>query len=98
MSKGEITRRHDTVADAIARVAWQVGAQVRREVEGLNPDNRQRPDVQIAFPGRLILTDVVVTHTTDCQQHRLPRVCGRRRKKASRTGNTRAWLLIWARS
>ena len=52
-TNGELRRRHDTVADAIGRVAWQVGAQVQREVEGLNPTNNQRPDVQIVFPGRI---------------------------------------------
>ena len=60
-TKGEVTRRHDAVADAIGRLAWQVGAQVRREVEGLNPDNRQRPDVQ--FPGRTLLADISVSHS-----------------------------------
>ena len=53
------------VADAIARVALQVGGQVRREVEGLDPNSKQRPDLQIAFPGRLLLTDVVVSHTLE---------------------------------
>jgi hypothetical protein len=51
------------VADVIARVAWQEGAQVQREVTGLDPDSNQRPDVQLAFPGRLLLSDVVVSHT-----------------------------------
>ena len=62
-SNGELSRRHDMVADAIARVAWQVGAQVQREVTGLDPDSSQRPDLQLAFPGRLLLSDVVVSHT-----------------------------------
>ena len=63
LANGELRRRHDTVADAIGRVAWQVGAQVQREVEGLNPNTNQRPDVQIVFPGRILLTDVAVSHT-----------------------------------
>ena len=63
MTKGELSRRHDAVADAIARVALQVGAQVRREVEGLDPRSKQRPDLQIAFPGRMLLTDVAVSHS-----------------------------------
>jgi hypothetical protein len=63
MKKGELSRRHDAVADAIGRVAWQVGAQVRREVEGLDPYSRQRPDIQIVFPGRILLTDVVVSNS-----------------------------------
>ena len=63
LTNGELTRRHDAVVDAIARMAWMVGAQVRREVRGLNPDNKQRPDIQIAFPGRMLLTDVAVTYS-----------------------------------
>lgn len=59
---GELSRRHDAVVDAIGRIAWQVGAQVRREVEGLNPLNNQRPDLHIVFPGRVLLTDVAVSH------------------------------------
>ena len=63
MKKGELSRRHDAVADAIGRVAWLVGAQVKREVEGLDPHSRQRPDIQVVFPGRIILTDVVVSNS-----------------------------------
>ena len=40
-----------------------VGAQVRKEARGLNPDNKERPDLQIAFPGRMLLTDVAVTYS-----------------------------------
>ena len=32
-------------------------------MKGLNPQSRQRPDVQIEFPGTMLLTKVVVTHT-----------------------------------
>ena len=35
------------MADAIGRVAWLVGAQVKREVEGLDWHSNQRPDLQI---------------------------------------------------
>ena len=63
MTKGEVSRRHDAVADAIARVAWLVGAQVRREVEWLDPHSKRRPDIQLVFPGRMILSDVVVSHS-----------------------------------
>ena len=57
MKNGEIRRRHDAVVNAVGPVAWQVGAQVMREVEGLDPNSRQRPDLQIvdwpyAFDGR----------------------------------------------
>ena len=60
---GETRRRHDAVVGAISRMAEQVGAQVRTEVGGLDPNSRQRPDIQIAFPGRMVLTDVVVSHS-----------------------------------
>ena len=59
----ELRRRHDAVVDAIGRLAGQVGAQVRTEVGGLDPNSRQRPDIQIVFPGRMLLTDVVVSHS-----------------------------------
>ena len=67
-STGELRRRHIAVANAIARVAWQVGAQVKREVNGLKPGSKLRPDVQLASPGRLLLTDVVVSHTLTAYQ------------------------------
>ena len=58
-----MARRHDAVVDAVSRVAW-LGAQVRKEVEGLDPTgSRQRPDLQIVFPGRMLLTDVAVSHS-----------------------------------
>ena len=40
---GELSRRHHAVVDAIGRVAWLVGAQVRKEVGGLDPNSVQRP-------------------------------------------------------
>ena len=58
-----LRRRHDAVVDAVGRLAGQVGAQVRTEVGGLDPDSRQRPDIQLVFPGRMVLTDVVVSHS-----------------------------------
>ena len=63
LSKGELSRRHDSVVDATPRVAWQVGAQVQREVEGLDPNSKLRPDIQIVFPGQMLLADVVVSHS-----------------------------------
>ena len=51
------------MADGISRVARQVDAQVQHEVGHFNPANKQRPDVQIVFPGRMLLTDVAVSHT-----------------------------------
>ena len=63
LTRGELTRRHDAVVDAIARVAQLVGAQVQKEVHGLDPHSTKRPDLLIVFPGRMLLVDVVVTHS-----------------------------------
>ena len=60
---GELSRRHNAVVDATARFAWLVGAQVQREVKGLDPNSKRRPDLQIVFPGRMMLADVVVSHS-----------------------------------
>ena len=38
---------------AIGRVACQVGAQVKKEEDGLDPHSNQRPDLEIVFPGRI---------------------------------------------
>ena len=58
----EITSRHDEVADALQHAALLIGAQVRREVKGLKRDSNIRPDLQLFFPGRMLLTDVAVSH------------------------------------
>ena len=63
LMKGELSRRHDAIVDAIAQVAWLVRAQVKREVKELDPHSAQRPDLLIVFPGRMLLTDVVVSHS-----------------------------------
>ena len=63
LTRGELTRRHDAVVDATARVARLVGAQVQQEVGGLDPHSTKRPDLFIVFPGRMLLVDVVVTHS-----------------------------------
>ena len=51
------------MVDVIGRVAWMVGAQVQKEVADLGPTSAQRPDLQIVFPGRVLLTDVVISHS-----------------------------------
>ena len=63
MTKGELSHRHDAVANAVARAAWLVGAQVQREVEGLDQRGKKRPDLCIVFPGRMLLADVSVSHS-----------------------------------
>ena len=62
LNKSELSRRHDAIVYAIGCVAWTARAQVGREVEGLDPKSVRRPDLQLAFPGRMLLTDVVVSH------------------------------------
>ena len=62
ITKGELSRRHDAVVDAISRVAGQVGAHVRAEAKGLDPHSKKRPDLHIVFPGRMLLADVAVSH------------------------------------
>ena len=72
IAKGEQTRRHDAVVDAIARVARLVAAQVKKEVVGLVADSgKQRPDLQIAFPGRMLLTDVSVSSSLTAARMKL---------------------------
>ena len=63
MMRGELTRRHDAVVDAVGRVARLVGAQVRTEVRGLDAYSNQRPDMMIVFPGRMLLADISVSHS-----------------------------------
>jgi hypothetical protein len=58
----ELTCRHNEVADALQHAALLIGAQVRREVKGLKRDSNIRPDLQLFFPGRTLLTDVAVSH------------------------------------
>ena len=45
LGRGGLNFRHCEVVDAIGRVAWQMGAQAQRRVEGLDPDSRQRSDL-----------------------------------------------------
>ena len=62
LMNGEGSMRHNAVADTLQHAALLVGAQARREVEGLARDSRIRPDLQLFFPGRMLLTDIVVSH------------------------------------
>jgi len=59
---GEGNNRHNEIADVLQRTALLLGAQARREVKGLADKSNVRPDLQIFFPGRMLLTDVVVSH------------------------------------
>ncbi len=62
LTSGEGYTRHNEIRDALHHVAMMAGAQTRREVEGLSEDSKIRPDLQILFPARMLLTDVVVAH------------------------------------
>jgi hypothetical protein len=58
----EVVLRHDAVVAALWTSVVAVGGQGIREPKGLVSDSLKRPDLQIVFPGHLILTDVVITH------------------------------------
>ena len=36
---------------------------MKKEVDGLDPHSKQLPDLEIVFPGRILLTDVAVSHS-----------------------------------
>jgi hypothetical protein len=62
MMNGEANTRHNEVADVLQHTALLLGAQAKREVQGLVRKSKLRPDLQIFFPGRMLLTDIVVSH------------------------------------
>src|SRR6185437_10579843 len=62
MTSSEGSTRHNEVADVLQHTALLLGAQAKREVRGLVKKSKVRPDLQIFFPGRMLLTDVVVSH------------------------------------
>jgi hypothetical protein len=62
LSKGEISTRHDQVAEQVSRCAQLLGIRVRREATGLDEDTSLRPDLLLTLPGRTVLSDVVVCH------------------------------------
>jgi hypothetical protein len=62
LKRGEATVRHDDVGRALYRVALTMGLKAQLEVKGLDASNQLRPDLLLSLPGRLILTDVAITH------------------------------------
>jgi hypothetical protein len=62
LSRGEITTRHDQVAEQVSRCAQLLGIRARREVTGLDENRSLRPDLLLTLPGRTVLSDVVVCH------------------------------------
>ena len=61
-NKREIDTRHNAVKDALYRAVLLTGGQAVREVTGLQRKSKLRPDLQIVYPGRHVLTDVAVVH------------------------------------
>ena len=59
---GEITARHDGVAEQVSRCAMLLGLRARREVDGLSTNTSLRPDLLLSLPGRTVLSDVAVCH------------------------------------
>jgi len=53
---------HNAVKDALYRAVLLTGGQAVREVTGLQRKSKLRPDLQIVYPGRHVLTDVAVVH------------------------------------
>jgi hypothetical protein len=58
----EVNTRHNAVKDALYRAVLLTGGQAVREVTGLQGKSKLRPDLQIVYPGRHVLTDVAVVH------------------------------------
>jgi hypothetical protein len=61
-NRREIDTRHNAVKDALYRAVLLTGGQAVREVTGLQKKSKIRPDLQIVYPGRHVLTDVAVVH------------------------------------
>jgi hypothetical protein len=64
----EITLRHNAVLHALYSHVRSAGGAAALEVKGLSADTRIQPDMQISFPGQLILSDVVISHPL-CPSH-----------------------------
>jgi hypothetical protein len=62
-NRREVNTRHDAVKDALYRAVLLTGGQAMREVKGLDAKSDLRPDLQIVYPGRHVLTDVAVVHS-----------------------------------
>jgi hypothetical protein len=92
LTSGEGYARHNDIRDALQHVAMLTGAQTRKEVEGLSEDSKVRPDLQILFPARMILTDVVVAHPlTSSHVARRQSVAGlKQQQKRAKYGSTAA--------
>ena len=58
----EITGRHDAVLNVLYSYARAAGGVAVKEPARLSAEDGKRPDLQIIFPSRHIITDVVVSH------------------------------------
>jgi hypothetical protein len=71
-NKREMSTRHNAVVNALYRAVLLTGGQAQREVTGLQTDSRLRPDLQLVYPGRHVLTDVAVVHPLSVYGRRRP--------------------------
>ena len=62
LTNGEISTRHDSVAEQVSRCAMLLSLRARREVKGLSSNTSLRPDLLLSLPGRTVLSDVAVCH------------------------------------
>jgi hypothetical protein len=72
----EINTRHNAVVDALYYAVLIMGGQAVREPKGMHREDGRRPDLQVVFPGKHILTDVVISHPLSAG--RLDIACGGR--------------------
>jgi hypothetical protein len=58
----EVTHRHDAVLNVLYAYTRAAGGIAVKEPAGLSVEDGKRPDLQIIFPSRHIITDVVIPH------------------------------------
>ena len=68
----EVSARHHAVNDALYRAVLLTGGQAVREVKGLQAGSGLRPDLQIVYPGRHVLSDVAVVHPLSARGRQNP--------------------------
>jgi hypothetical protein len=68
--KREVSTRHNAVVDALYHAVLLTGGQAKREVHGLQAQSKLRPDMQLVYPGRHVLTDVAVVHPLGVDRRR----------------------------
>ena len=87
-NKREISSRHNAVVHALYRAVLLTGGQAKREVTALQADSGLRPDLQLVYPGRHVLTDVAVAHPLSAygrSRPNHPTACAKSVQAAKRT-------------